>query len=121
MKWVVLFQTDFEQWFFEQEEAIQDTILAHLTVLKELGPALGRPSVDTLKNTKLPNLKELRIQHNGSPWRILFAFDPKRQAILLVGGNKQSDNRWYKKAIALAEKRYNKYLEELEEENDKKA
>jgi len=61
-------------------------------------------------------MKELRIQHQGEPWRILFAFDPKRQAILLVGGNKASNKKWYKENIPIADKRYREYLETLKEE-----
>lgn len=80
-------------------------------------PSLGRPQVDTLKGSRLVNLKELRIQHRGEPWRVLFVFDPKRRAILLVGGNKQGDARWYKRAIALAEERYQRHLEEMEKAN----
>lgn len=121
MKWAVLLEADFEKWLFEQSEEVQNTILAHLKLLKEYGPALGRPNVDTLKSSILPNLKELRVQYKGSPWRILFVFDPKRQAIVLVGGNKQGNAKWYKKAIPLAEQRYQKYLEETEKNNDEKA
>jgi hypothetical protein len=62
-------------------------------------------------------MKELRIQYQGEPWRILFAFDPLRQAILLVGGNKSGNNRWYQENIPIAEQRYERYLETLEEEN----
>jgi hypothetical protein len=62
-------------------------------------------------------MKELRIHYQGEPWRILFAFDPLRQAILLVGGNKTGNNRWYKENIPIAERRYERYLETLEEKN----
>ncbi|MDJ1172718.1 type II toxin-antitoxin system RelE/ParE family toxin [Roseofilum sp. BLCC_M114] len=61
-------------------------------------------------------MKELRIQYKGDPWQILFAFDPERQAILLVGGNKTGNKRWYKENIAIAERRYENYLEQLKEE-----
>jgi len=62
-------------------------------------------------------MKEVRIQYKGNPWRILFAFDPKRQAVLLVGGNKSGNKRWYEENIAVADKRYKKYLEILKEEH----
>jgi hypothetical protein len=57
-------------------------------------------------------MKELRVQHDGDPYRILFVFDPQRQAVLLIGGNKRADKRWYEKNIPLAERRYIEYLEE---------
>jgi hypothetical protein len=79
------------------------------------GPLLGRPYVDTLKGSKYPNLKELRVQYKGEPWRILFAFDPIRQAIVLVGGNKTGDKRWYEKNIPIAETRFTEHLKTLEE------
>jgi hypothetical protein len=62
-------------------------------------------------------MKELRIQYQGEPWRILFAFDPQRQAILLVGGSKTGNKRWYEENLPIAERRYEQYLETLKEEN----
>ena len=117
MEWVVLLDPEFEEWLLNQTEDVQNAIAAHAQLLRRFGPSLGRPKVDTLKHSSMPNLKELRVQHLGKPWRILFVFDPRRQAILLVGGNKQSDKRWYQKNILIAEKRYQRYLEELEREN----
>lgn len=117
MEWNVIFNPDFRIWFYEQDPGLQDEIFAIIRVLAESGPKLGRPRVDTLKGSVFNNMKELRIQHQGEPWRILFAFDPLRQAILLVGGNKSGNKRWYKENIPLADQRYEQYLETLEEEN----
>jgi hypothetical protein len=117
MEWNVIFDPDFRIWFYEQEPGLQDEIFAIIKILAESGPKLGRPRVDTLKGSAFNNMKELRIQHQGEPWRILFAFDPLRQAILLVGGNKSGNKRWYKENISLADRRYEQYLETLEEEN----
>jgi hypothetical protein len=114
MEWDVLLDPDFEAWLLAQDTGVRRAIAAHAGLLKEFGPTLGRPQVDTLKGSKLGNLKELRIQHQGTPWRVLFIFDPKRRAILLVGGTKQGNARWYKTAIPLAEKRYRRHLAELE-------
>jgi hypothetical protein len=86
-------------------------------LLKQEGPLLARPYVDTLKGSRYPNLKELRVQHGGEPWRILFAFDPVRQAIVLVGGNKTGDKRWDEKNMPIAEQRFTEYLESLEDLN----
>lgn len=110
MSWTVLFHPEFDKWFDAQELGLREAIASHLQVLQERGPELGRPYVDTLKEASLSNLKELRVQYRGAPWRMLFVFDPFRNALLLVGGNKQGDKRWYKKNIAEAEKRYREYL-----------
>ncbi len=117
MEWNTIFDPDFRVWFYEQEQGLQDEAFAVIRILAESGPTLGRPRVDTLKGSAFNNMKELRIQYQGEPWRILFAFDPLRQAILLVGGNKSGNNRWYKENIPIAERRYERYLETLEEEN----
>lgn len=83
-----------------------------------MGPNLGRPYADTLHGSSLANLKELRVQHRSQPYRILYAFDPKREALLLLGGNKAGDKRWYRKAIPRAEAIYARHLEELEDQSD---
>jgi hypothetical protein len=119
MEWEVLLAPEFDAWLLKQERGVRVAIAAHAGLLKEFGPALGRPQVDTLKGSKLAHLKELRIQYQGAPWRVLFVFDPKRRAILLVGGNKQGKPRWYKTAIPLAEKRYRRHLAALEKDHGK--
>jgi hypothetical protein len=81
--------------------------------LEEEGPQLGRPYVDTVAESIFPNMKELRVQHKGDPWRILFAFDFERAAILLVGGNKRGNKRWYKEYIAIADRRFQEHLDQL--------
>jgi hypothetical protein len=117
MEWIIIFDPAFRDWLYDQSEDVQDSILAGLGLLKQEGPLLGRPYVDTLQGSQYPNLKELRVQHAGEPWRILFAFDPIRQAIVLVGGNKTGDKRWYKKNIPIAEQRFTEHLETLEDLN----
>ncbi|PSB44951.1 type II toxin-antitoxin system RelE/ParE family toxin [Chamaesiphon polymorphus] len=91
MTWEIVFHREFEVWFFDLDVDVQTSIAMVLDVLEEQGAALGRPYVDTLKGSILTNMKELRVQHDGDPYRILFAFDPQRQAVLLVGGNKRGD------------------------------
>ncbi|MEC4888044.1 MAG: type II toxin-antitoxin system RelE/ParE family toxin [Scytonema sp. PMC 1070.18] len=91
---------------------------AVLDVLSEEGPTLGRPHVDTISESSFNNMKELRIQFRASPWRILFAFDPERKAILLLGGNKQGSKRWYEENISIADKRFQEHLEELQRKNE---
>lgn len=105
----------FDLWWEECDESLQDAIAAHVGLLEEVGPILGRPYADTLRGSAIANLKELRVQHQGQPYRILYVFDPKREALLLLGGNKASNKRWYRKAILRAEAVYARHLEELED------
>jgi hypothetical protein len=117
MEWNVIFDPDFRTWFYGQEIGFQNEAFAIIEILAESGSTLGRPRVDTLKGSVFMNMKELRIQYQGEPWRILFAFDPQRQAILLVGDNKTGNKRLYEENLLIAERRYEQYLETLEEEN----
>ncbi len=93
----------FVAWLEAQEKALQLRTLASLELLKERGPLLNRPYADTLKGSQITNLKELRFQFDGAPIRIMFAFDPKQQAVIILAGNKQGDKRWYDTNIPLAE------------------
>jgi hypothetical protein len=105
----------FTVWWDSLTEDEQVSVAAIVAVLAEKGPLLGRPYVDTLRGSELPNLKELRIQRGGKPYRVLFAFDPRQVAILLLGGKKGTKG-WYKGAIAHAERLYAEYIEELTKE-----
>ncbi|MEG1226693.1 MAG: type II toxin-antitoxin system RelE/ParE family toxin [Hafnia sp.] len=110
--WQVITTECFEKWFDAQNEALQDEVLASLKILSENGPNLGRPQVDTLKASKYPNMKELRIQFAGNPIRAFFAFDPKRMAIVLCAGDKTglNEKQFYKDMIKLADAEYRKHL-----------
>lgn len=114
--WKAIETPEFAEWYESQDDDAKEDILASVEVLKAIGPSLGRPHVDTLKGCRHANMKELRVQTNGSPFRIFFAFDPKRQAVLLVGGNKEGDSRFYKKMIPQAEALYDEYLAALKTE-----
>ena len=114
--WSVILEQEFEDWLNSLAEDEQDSVVAVLVVLQQQGPCLGRPYVDTLKGTHLPNLKELRIQHRGLPYRAFFAFDPARQAIVLCAGNKRGDKRFYERMIPWAEAIYARHLAQLEEQ-----
>lgn len=118
MPFTVNTSDEFDSWFTPLEEALQDDILFVVRLLQEHGPQLRRPYADTLEGTSLSNLKELRVQHRGEPYRILFAFDPKREALLLIGGNKAGDKRWYKRMIPLAEAIFEQHLATLEKGDD---
>jgi hypothetical protein len=119
MKWHVEEHGQYTEWFEEQAEELQDEILAVVGLLQREGPTLSRPYADTLKGSQHSNMKELRVQYQGEPWRILFAFDPRRFAILLVGGNKTGNARWYKESILIADKRFTEHLESLQDDKEK--
>jgi len=112
MNWAVRFHDEFEQEFLGLPEDTQDELLAAAKLLRDYGPKLGRPYVDTLKGSKYPNMKELRFNGGGGVWRVAFAFDPQREAVLLVAGNKSGggEDRFYKQLIARADKRYAAHL-----------
>lgn len=88
MPWTVLFHEEFEPEFDAIEVSVQDEILALATRLEAKGPSMGRPHADTLKGSHFANMKELRFSAGGGVWRVAFAFDPVRQAVLLVAGDK---------------------------------
>ncbi len=118
MTWTILLHEEFEGWLLEQAKRVRVAILAKAGVLGEYGPQLGRPLVDTVQGSRHKNMKELRIQVAGNPWRILFAFDPERQAILLVGGDKSGDKRWYEVHIPIADERFDAHLRSLENQSN---
>lgn len=106
--------TLFDEWLQALDDNDRTNVLASLILLAEKGPQLGRPHADTLENTTIKNLKELRIQSKGKPLRAFFAFDPTRQAVVLCAGDKTSDKQFYKRLIPLAEAEYRKHLEDIE-------
>ena len=85
-------------------------------LLRNLGPSLPRPHADTVKGSKDKNMRELRTQSRGRPLRTFYAFDPRRCAILLIGGDKTGDKRFYEKMLPQAERLYDKHLKELKNE-----
>jgi len=115
MLWNILFHDDFHAEFQAMDGMLQDELLAHARLLQEFGPHLGRPTVDTLKGSKHANMKVLRFDCDGGIWRVAFAFDTARAAILLVGGDKggADQRRFYKKLIAGADARFDEHLATL--------
>lgn len=115
MAWEIEGTDQFKEWFFDLDGADDRAVTAAIEMLEQAGPALGRPMVDTLSGSRLPNLKELRPLRGEI--RILFVFDPRRSAILLLGGSKTNDWRgWYTRNIPEAERLYDEYLEEPRKE-----
>lgn len=122
MTWAVLFDDAFDAEFADLAEDLQDELLAHARLLAEFGPNLGRPTVDTLKGSRHANMKELRFSWQGEVWRVAFAFDPKRQAIVLVGGDKggADQRRFYKHLIRVADERFDEHLLSLKRKSKSK-
>ena len=116
MVWEVEFTDEFEAWWNTLSEVEQDAIDVSVNLLQELGPHLPRPHADTIHGSLHANMKELRSQCQGRPLRTLFAFDPRRTAILLVGGDKTGDDRFYERMIPLADGLYDEHLRQLREE-----
>jgi hypothetical protein len=118
MSWSTSFHPKFKEEYEELSEPVQDELIAALVPLREFGPSLGRPDVDTLNNSRYANMKELRFKADGGVWRVAFAFNPRRNAILLVAGDKSgvSEPKFYKRLIDKADKRYKEHLENLDSE-----
>lgn len=112
MNWQVEFYDDFLDEFETFEEEVQDSIFVRINLLSEFGFNLGRPYVDNLIGSKFPNMKELRFEAAQGVWRVAFAFDPERKAILLVAGNKRGKNqkRFYTDLIYTADNRFKNHL-----------
>ena len=112
MPWTVLFHSELADEFGRLDEAVQTDMLAHVALLKQVGPTLGRPAVDTLKGSRIANLKELRFSGVGGAWRVAFAFDGNRIAVLLAAGDKggKDQGRFYKALIKLAEERWSTWV-----------
>lgn len=108
--WDIEQSDEFETWFLALPDHAKEKIIMGVEILRNIGPGLGRPWVDTVKGSKLRNLKELRINVKQNVFRILFVFDTKRVGILLVGGDKRGQKRFYERIIPLAESIYDSYL-----------
>lgn len=111
--WDVATRPMFDDWFLDLESEDQINVRASLGLLEKKGPQLSRPYADTINGSKHNNMKELRVQSNGKPIRVFFVFDPERMGIVLCGGNKTGDKRFYKKMIPVADAEYDEHLEEL--------
>ena len=97
-------------WVKELDADAKEAIVTSLRILRGIGPSLGRPQVDVIIDSKHKNMKELRIQNKQRLFRILFAFDPDRKAILLIGGDKRGDKRFYERMIPLADALFDEHL-----------
>ncbi len=119
--WGVLFHEEFEPEFEALPQDVQNELLAHAKLLQQFGPQLGRPRADTLNGSRHANMKELRFDAADGVWRVAFAFDPNRKAVLLVGGDKSggSEKRFYRQLIEKADTRFDAHLARIKRGTEK--
>lgn len=113
MTWEIEVSDEFKNWWFTLSDAERESVDSIVEVPEEKGPSLGRPHVDTVYGSLFNNMKELRVQHEGRPYRIFFAFDPRRMAYFLIGGDKTGDDLFYERMIPIADRIYDQHLREI--------
>jgi hypothetical protein len=116
MSWEVEYTDEFGDWWNSLSEEEQEALDVSVRLLEERGPGLGFPHSSGINGSKHSHLRELRTQHGGRPLRTLYAFDPRRLAILLIGGDKAGDDRWYDTHVPIADRLYDEHLEQLRKE-----
>ncbi len=115
-KWEVEYTDEFGHWWEQLSESEQVSVAASVMLLEERGPSLGFPHSSSIQSSRHSHMRELRIQHQGRPLRTLYAFDPRRTAILLLGGDKTGDEGWYEMHVPLADHLYDAHLKHLDDE-----
>jgi hypothetical protein len=116
MAWNVEHTDEFAGWYGQLTETQQDDVTAVVLVLMEQGPQLAFPYSSGINGSKHQHMRELRVQSGGRPLRAFYAFDPRRSAILLIGGDKTGDDRFYQRMIPVADALYDVYIEEIRRE-----
>jgi len=114
--WEVQFTEEFEAWWKSLSPDEQEEIAAKVDLLEERGPTLSRPHADVIVSSRHANMKELRGKVNERQLRVLFAFDPRRTALLLIGGDKTGNPRWYEEFVPVADDLFDRHLREIEQE-----
>ncbi|MDL2210572.1 type II toxin-antitoxin system RelE/ParE family toxin [Desulfovibrio sp. OttesenSCG-928-O18] len=116
MEWVVEYTNEFEAWWNTLSEKEQTAVAVTVGLLERMRPALPFPHSSAVHGSRHGHMRELRTQCDGHPLRTLYAFDPRRVAILLIGGDKTGDNRWYELFVPLADRLYAEHLQEIASE-----
>ena len=114
----VEYTNDFELWWNDLTAEEQVSVDAYVQLLEQKGPQLRHPYSSGVRQSRHTHMRELRVQHHGEPYRVLYAFDPRRIAILLIAGCKGGNGRWYDKFVPLADRLYDAHLEILMREGD---
>lgn len=126
MAWEVEYTSEFELWWSDLSEAEQEEISAKVELLEEYGPLLPRPHADVIVTSRHANMKELRgsvidATNKKRQLRVLYAFNPKRTAILLLGGDKTDNPGWYERYVPIADDLFDKHLREIDREEREEA
>jgi len=108
---------EFGEWWNKLDESEQESVDAVVQFLEEHGLHLNFPHSSGIALSKHSHMRELRIQYKGNPYRVFYAFDPKRNSILLIGGNKTGNDDWYNEYVAVADRLYDEHLAELSADN----
>lgn len=116
MAYEVEYTDEFRAWWDDLTAEEQIKIAKTVLLLEEEGPDLGDPHSSAIHGSRHPHMRELRIQFQGRPYRILYAFDPRRVAILLIGGDKTGQKRWYTRFVPIADDLYDQHLREIRQE-----
>jgi hypothetical protein len=118
MTWKVEYTDEFEAWWESLTDTEQISVAASVKLLETRGPNLGHPHSSAINGSRHGRMRELRTQRGGRPFRTLYAFDPRRMAILLIGGDKTGEDRWYEVYVPLADKLYDEHLAQLKREGE---
>jgi hypothetical protein len=116
MAFEVEYTNEFGEWWDSLDEGEQEDVNAVVLLLEARGPHLPFPYTSGIASSRHSHMRELRVQHGGRPYRILYAFDPRRNAILLIGGEKTGNDRWYDEFVPIADDLYDEHLEVLRRE-----
>jgi hypothetical protein len=116
MEWPVEYTDEFGEWWETLIPEEQEDVSAYVILLQRAGPALRYPYSSAIQSSRYSHMRELRVQHAGRPYRVLYAFDPLRSAILLIGGDKTGNDRWYETFVPIADRLYDEHLRQLEDE-----
>ena len=118
MAWDVEYTDEFGSWWDSLTEGDRESIAYGARLIEKRGPNLPFPYSSKVNGSRHGHMRELRIQSGGNPLRVFYAFDPKRTAILLIGGDKSGDDRFYERMISIADRLYDEHLRELSKEQD---
>jgi hypothetical protein len=120
MNWMaceIEFTDEFGEWWDGLTSEEQESVRAYVKLLEDYGAALKHPYSSGVETSKHSHMRELRVQHKGRPYRVLYAFDPRRTAMLLIGGDKTGNDRWYELFVPIADKIYDHHIEQLQRES----
>ena len=114
----VLYTDEFEAWWDGLTGEEQESVAHDVNILRVEGVSIRFPHCSGISASKLEHMREPRIQHQGRPYRVLYAFDPNRAAVLLIGGDKTGEKRWYEIFVPIADRLYDDHLTDLEKHNN---